>query len=259
MTNKRVIIVLSVLGLIAILLLVSSLVFKIKTIDVVFATEQTKIEKQEVVETSGIKMGGSIFFVNKNKASANIEKGLPYAKVETIESSFPNKITIKVSTREAQFVIKRETEAQVDYLVCDADLKVLAVETDEAKITDLCLLKVDAGEYSAGDFVNNQIASEISYYLSINGFKAEKVKKYFTSIEFNGTSLIFNNCYNKKIEIKEYSTKLREKINTAISIFTNCDFSKVDLSQVSYEVGDNGELIVDFSVFESNGKIVASF
>ncbi len=219
MTNKRVIIVLSILAVVAILMLVSSLVFKIKTIDVIFLdTEvETVFTSDEVKDASKIKMGGSIFLVGKNKAINNIEKAIPTAKVEKITSKFPNKIIISVKNRIEEFYVKFENDVERKFLVCDSDLKILRETTEEPQ--GLCELKINPSSTDIAAFLDNGFMLEIISIFESYTFDANKVKEYFKNINKTETDLIITTNINTTITIKNIADEKNGKIQTALSIF----------------------------------------
>ena len=220
MTNKRVIVVLSILAVFAVLLLVSSLVFKVKTIDVEF-TSETTISSDEVKNISELKLGKSIFFINKKKATSNIESKMPYARVESIISKFPNKITIKISERVEEFFVKFETETNTSYIVFDRDLKILRIEEQLEKVNGLCEFKFSPNAHEvASKLDNTDVLSIINNFLTYS-FDENRVKEHFSSIDITGENLIIKTNINTTITIKKYKDNQKNKIQTALSIFLN--------------------------------------
>ncbi len=216
MTQKRIIIVLSILAVIATLLLVSSLVFKVKTIDVVISGEETSLNAEDILNKSGLKKGNNIFVINKNKAINNIEKNIPTAKVISITSKFPNKLIINVSKRVKEFYIKHETETTVEYLIVDNDLKIL--EEPQSNIpTELCELKISVNTTEVARKLDNGNAISVINNLEIFGFDANKVNRNFVSIEFLGDDLVIKTKVSTTITVKKYAENLKEKMQQALS------------------------------------------
>ena len=216
MTQKRIIIVLSIFAVIACLLLVSSLVFKVKTIDVVIAGEETSLNADEILNKSGLKKGSNIFVVNKNKAINNIEKAIPTAKVTSITSKFPNKLIVNVTERVKEFYVKYESQTTFAYLVVDNDLKILEVPLLDAP-TDLCELKIKANSVSVATRLDNGDALRVINNLEAYGFDAKKVNRNFVSIEFSGDDLVIKTKVNTTITIKKYGNNQKEKTREALS------------------------------------------
>lgn len=223
MTNKRVIIVLSVLAVVAILLLVSSLVFKVKTIDVVVLNSNTEtnfVKSEEVINSSELKIGQNIFFVGKNKATQKIEKALPYVKVENIVSKFPNKLVINISERVEEFYVTYETDANKFYLILDNELKILkVVEQKEDVDSDLCEFKFKPSSCEVATKLDNfEVLSLINNFESFT-LDASKVKQYISMCEFVGEDFVIHTKLSTTITVRKYKDDQKRKMQEAISKF----------------------------------------
>ena len=61
-----------------------------------------------------IKMGQSIFLVQKDEIISTLEKNNPYLRVVSIETKFPNKLVIHSAERESLFAVKLSDNEYVD-------------------------------------------------------------------------------------------------------------------------------------------------
>jgi len=166
MSTKRKIVVMSVILLIGLLVLSSSLVFSVRKINVSLAQgttfAQLEAEEKEILSGSGIRKNRSIFFVNTRRAVRNIEKNVPYARVEHITRSFPDRITISLSLRTGLFYFRHEHGYDRDYLLLDRNLKVLERRnaqivsqflTNPDSTQNIQLINVPAGPLTPGQFM----------------------------------------------------------------------------------------------------------
>lgn len=121
MSKKRSIILISVIALITIIFVVTSTVFRVNFMSVSISEVSEKFTNSQIISASGIEQGKTIFFINKQKAIDNIESKIPYAKVNKIETKFPNKLIFHMEERKelAYFSISST------YYIVDEDLKVL--------------------------------------------------------------------------------------------------------------------------------------
>lgn len=128
MKNKSLVIILSVLAFIVLLVILSSTIFCLKTVEVSFYSNTINLtdKESEIIESGKFKYNASIFFTNKNKYKKNIEEANPYIKVINIETNFPNKLTINCIERNELFAIKSyENNTLNGYMILDDELKVL--------------------------------------------------------------------------------------------------------------------------------------
>ena len=99
MKNKKLIALLSILGFLAIIVLLCSTVFTLKTVNVNWLTTRYKLSdvtSDKIIEDNNFDFGGSIFFLKKDKIVSSLEEKYPYIKVVSVETNFPNKITLQL-------------------------------------------------------------------------------------------------------------------------------------------------------------------
>ena len=77
MKNKKLVILLSILGFLAVVVLLCSTVFTLKTVKVNWLTTRYKLSSvtnEEIIEDKNFDFGGSIFFLKKDKIASRLEE-----------------------------------------------------------------------------------------------------------------------------------------------------------------------------------------
>ncbi|MDE6967052.1 MAG: FtsQ-type POTRA domain-containing protein, partial [Clostridia bacterium] len=131
--NKRLIIIFVCLALFVLTLVVGAVVFTVNDVDILLnSQENVAFDKAKILNISGIKKGQSVFTINSDKASANIEKQFPELKVIKIERSFPNKVRIHLDTRKA--ILKMKISNSDSYAVLDRELKIINIVNNDSEM-----------------------------------------------------------------------------------------------------------------------------
>jgi len=86
------------LALVAALTVGATVFFRVEVIEV---TGNSRYTSQEVAAASGIKLGGSLYAINKNAAARQIRQTLPYVEELSIWRGLPNKVVIQVTECQA--------------------------------------------------------------------------------------------------------------------------------------------------------------
>lgn len=96
MRNKRLIIIFSCLVAVTLLVLLSSVVFTVRSTNTRCLNHAFSDDAldQKIIANTGIPKGKSIFFINEDEVIANIEKAVPDVKVINIERKFPDRVTV---------------------------------------------------------------------------------------------------------------------------------------------------------------------
>lgn len=171
--NKRLLIVFICLAVLVLILVCGAIVFTVKDIDVLVAGDNVNIDKAEIVASSGIKKGVSIFTLDEQEIINNIEKAVPYAKVTDIERAFPNKVRISIEYRQA--VVAVSVKNSDNFLILDANMKILEVTKNlnaynVIKIDGLELELTDLGNVK-GSFVNLEADKINTLFNTLLGLK----------------------------------------------------------------------------------------
>lgn len=94
MRNKKLIILFSVLLGITLLAVFNSVLFSVQHVNAYCANRAESAYKEEVLAAHKIKRRSSIFLVNKEKVTKNVQTQVPHVRVLNIEKKFPNRIWI---------------------------------------------------------------------------------------------------------------------------------------------------------------------
>lgn len=128
--KKLVIILSSVLGAIALCLILSFTLFRVSVVEINFKNGTTlyasQEDKQAIINSGKFSYSTPVFSVNKSKIIERLEKENYYLKVINIETVFPNKLIVHCAEREELFALKLGESL---YYICDQHLKVLRLDT----------------------------------------------------------------------------------------------------------------------------------
>lgn len=149
--------VISVAVIIGLAFLLAYTFFALREIEVDFRTSKTNFSasNEEIVKSSGIETGGTVFFRNKQEYADNIEEEYAYLNVINIETVFPNKFVIHVVERQEVYAVRGE-----DYFyICDEELRVL--RTTENFVSDQTNAMLLTGKFSLENLKVGEYISEI--------------------------------------------------------------------------------------------------
>ena len=236
---------------------ISIFLFLIVTIGVLFGavfclrTQNVKIvgdspilpTKEKIIEIANFKKGKSIFMLDKETATNNIEMAYPYVKVIQIKTTSISSIDIIVRARHEMYY----TEFNESYYILDEDLKVLKInspiEDTPAEMPNLVHIEDGAlnitTETKICDFVGNEYQTTVAYELynsMINtvtkvegdGEDAKKVYlnrddvvdmiKYVNFENFQTfNKIIITTKHGVKLDIEAPNKELQNKINICFS------------------------------------------
>lgn len=137
---------------IAIIVLFISPVFAINTIN---CEGNNYLQRDQIIEASGIKMGSNIFLVSFNSARNAIFK-LPYIDEVYLKRSYPNTINILVTESKETAII----ETANSYLVINAKGKILS-DKDNIGNLELPVIKgVSSENFVVGEKFGNSLKDE---------------------------------------------------------------------------------------------------
>lgn len=229
------------------------------------------VTKEEIISTAGLKNGKSIFFLNKDKATENIEKKYPYIKVVQIKTSSIQNIEIVVRKRFETYYYERSlTETSSAYYILDEELKVLNI-TDEKPLN---LMQIDNStnmcnsDTLVSDFVGSELQKTALKNLYIGMYSAvrvgegddehyverEEMSSIVKSISFDkGYSLtreydilVLNTVEGAIIKIWDPTNEATRKINIGFSALKNVAVDKVTgIISVGYDLNNKETVIYD--------------
>ena len=162
MTKKSIITTSILLSILALIIVLFGAVFRLRQVDINIALPEgstISVTKEDILNASKLKMGGSIFMVDKQSAIDNIEQTYAEIKVVQIKTTSVMRIEIKVRERIEMFY----AEYQNTIYCMDEDLKVMRIfaKTTESEPTNLIKIETDIGITSNTkkcDFMNKTYA-----------------------------------------------------------------------------------------------------
>lgn len=129
--KKRLIILGSIFAFLAVVVIICSTLFRLKSVNVQFAHTQMSVLSEQnsdaIIDAGKFKFGRNILFMKFDNEIRRIEALFPYAKVINIERKFPNKAIIHIAEREPAFYA---ISSLGHVFIFDRDLKVLNIAYD---------------------------------------------------------------------------------------------------------------------------------
>ena len=226
MKNKRLAIFLIIFVFFAVVVVLSSTIFSLKSVEVKFfsSTDNLTGTETEIVKSGKFKYGENLFFSNKTSYVKKIEKANPYIRVLNIESIFPNKFVINAVERNECYVIKLLNNK---YAVTDERMKVLNIldvyQNNTANAIEIKNSSLANQQVAVGDFFETD-----NYFLNLfNAFREWKlsyvdVKAQITSIEVDYEKtdrLLINMRSGVQIVVNNSKNQISDKLNLAFSFY----------------------------------------
>lgn len=258
MKGKRLVILLSVLACLTVLIVLSSTLFTLQTINVEWLTtksELTYLKDSQIIEN--VSKGDSIFLLKKDDVATELEKKFPYLRVVYIETKFPNKIVIHSAERQSMFAIRLSDD---EYVVIDAYGKVLKLATSSIfasgelgikpiKLTfDNC--PINPSDYNVGEYIDNEIimniVEKVSKSLFESGYTSTTSKGVFKNINvvtMGNSEIYFQTRNGMEIKISKFETYLTEKFLLGLERFNY--FQQNGVVSGCIDVWKQGELNQD--------------
>lgn len=167
--------------------------FKVTVISV---EGETQYSAEEIIKSSAIKQGESLFGFSAQEVSSSITQSLPYIGKATVKRSIPDTVTIVVESAEPSCAMKTDT----GYILLDKDQKVLE-KTDkiDASIPVIALSGVEKADVGFPiKLKDTQVMSSFSLVVS----SAEKAGLNVTSYDLSDSSNIKIICENGEVTLK---------------------------------------------------------
>ena len=200
MKTKRLIAIFIILAIVTLIVILGSVVFTVQSVSVDFLTTRIysqNITDEEIISTANIPYSKSVFTLEKEVYAQALEKQYPYLKVESIETKFPNKISIHLSEREPLYAININDTG--DYAILDKELKVLQLSTSDFSLFLINIIIVDLhtacvkDNFIRGEFVNfeeGNALKNIAYFFDRYGYDNLSMRTLIKDIEFDVTAIV---------------------------------------------------------------------
>lgn len=199
--------------------------------------------KTDLIDQSNIKKGMSIFSIDEYACSLNIEKQNPYLKVVAIERSFPNKVTILISSRQDLIAIPLATPSQeYSYAIVDRELKILTLSNSEG-IKSLTVVdsgfSVNADEESVGSFITEHSDWLINIVTAgeKNYFVGSKFNSFIKKISYSNTDILLTTNTGVCLILKN-TQDIQTHFNMAYAFYSQADQAKQSSGYIL--LSDNG-------------------
>lgn len=167
--------------------------FKVSVVTVV---GETQYSAEEIIKSSSIKQGESLFGFSAKEVSSSITQSLPYIGKAEVKRSIPDTVTITVESAEPSCAMKTDT----GYILLDKDQKVLE-KTDkiDSSIPVITLSEVEKADVGFPiKLKDTQAMSSFSLVVS----SAEKAGLNVTSYDLSDSSNIKIICENGEVTLK---------------------------------------------------------
>lgn len=227
--------ILSVGVLVVGLVLLLSLVFVVKDVEVNLLKTSNNLSNEQIEsilsETNVAPMGQSVFFFDRDKATEKIEKAVPYIKVINLEVLFPNIISINCEERIPVFAV-RLNNSTFNYAVIDDELKVLDTLSANNNYINLTF-KQDVEEMTFDDLQKGDMVMVES---------ANLLKSFFTTLkEFSLTESVLLNTFT---DIEVYNRHSQNQSYICLKFYTKVGYT-IEMYNISQEVDKKVNILVN--------------
>ena len=254
--NKRLIVLISFFAFIVLIIVLSSTVFSLRTVQVNFLSTTNYLENEiDIISSANFSYGESIFFIDREVYTNEIEQNNPYIKVVSLEVVFPNRLIIHAVERNEMYAFKLSDNS---YAITDDELKVLSIKPVFVNTTENAILvnsnlsilvsSVVEGAVLPINVTDTKFLTDFSYY-------SQEWDNHLASLRGNIKEIILHYEQNDsfkvlmrqgvEIIITKQHIKLNEKIQTAYSVYDNPNIDRT-----------KGIILV---IGEQDGDVVANY
>ena len=207
MKTKKILIAISTIcmfGLLLIAVMKSSLL-SIQVIDI--AMEASSADKTAVEELSGLKVGQSIFSINKSTVEQNINQSGTY-HVTSIQIKYPNEVTINVEKR----TICAAVEYNNQYILIDKNCNVMSTADTVDEYT-IILTGISVSQFRSGEpLITKEPQQKNALIETLTSIESNGIAKHFSRIAFDDlTNIYFITPNGVKVNLCE-AVDLSEKL-----------------------------------------------
>lgn len=191
MKKKLLIIGGSVLGVLAVLVILCFTLFAVRSVKVNFRTSTSSNipSQEEIVEAGDFSYRMPVFFISKKTFAKNIEEKYPYVDVINIETRFPGTLVVHVKERQEIYAFVHNGKTYF----CDNNLIVLRYIDDSGYVSNsnnsILIDGLDLGEEEIriGDMLYAKNYVDVYDALVENNRLLFEQKSMIKSIEFSST------------------------------------------------------------------------
>ncbi len=253
MRNKKLIILFSVLLAITLLVVFNSVLFSVQHVDVYCANMEKSQYEADVLNSHKIRRGSSIFFVNKAKVTARVEKAVPGIRVLNIEKKFPNRIYINYI--EVPAYVKVTSGSKTYYL--GNDMRVMRIEDGLGDNDNSGAIRLLYGgtlaAYSVGETLTFTTASGQNASVLVSAIFASMEKlgyydtviDFFDNIDLSGNYIVLTTSTGLKWKMFT-ADRLDDKIQLAYSVYVN-ELTELQRREGTLEISGVDKLVANYS------------
>ena len=246
--------IISISTLVLILVLLLTLVFTIKDVKanlLITSASNTLTNESVMTELKSqdvLPYNQSVFFLNRNKVTADIEKTIPKIKVVNLEITFPNAININYTERVPVFAVKI-SNSTYSYAIVDEDFKVISLSMTDADYINFSFTELQKNDESqlvkkeisfdnlrAGDFMCHNYLKELKAFFSLlKQYKTtesalikiyENIEVYMRhTLENDHLSIKFKTIKGYNVDIYNFSNDTDRKVKQLLSIVSNSEIT----------------------------------
>jgi len=219
MKKRRVLLIFTLLIFVSLFFLLSSPIFKLQKVEVVFYdlknnkvnlvsnsvyNSPDKVEK--ILSSTNFAYGQSLFLLDKNSYSEDIERKNPYIEMIKILSVFPNKIVLNVRERTPRYYIKGQNKL----FLLDVNFKLLEITKSYEKLSSMIEISANKNSYEENFFNFFELSDktyEVGQSFCENNIAVTELKNTLNSLDnlLKELNLTQNNFFSK-ISLAENST-----------------------------------------------------
>ena len=247
--NAKIAVIVSVLAVIVLIVVLSSTIFSVRNVNLIWYNTHTGIlanlTNETALKTSGAE-SKSVFILDKEKITENLEKEYPYLRVINLEVVWPNNLNLHVIQRQEVYALPISNGR---FAITDEYFKVLdIVNTFNSINTNAILINTDA-------FINTdaQIADTLdifgdAVYLNVyNAFlqlsrTLADMRAIVASCELTETTLTIHTHFDSIIELDKPFANTSAKMRLAIKTFDLLTTEDYKDSTIQVFVNDDNEL-----------------
>lgn len=181
--KKRIVIIFSILLFFTLVVVLSSILFKIDSVEIIYTTSPVLNIEEENVDANLLQYKGtSIFFLNEKNMANRLEADFANIKVVNIERVFPKKVLITVQERIEVYCFKIEEK----YVYTDYTCKVLRISDTKQEVY--------GSQY--GQVIDVKVNSKM-----VSSYRTGEVLEFYLYGATNFlTELYLNSAYNKNLQ-----------------------------------------------------------
>ncbi len=136
--NRNVLVIFFILLALVLGIVLSCVLLRANSFEIQILSEPAFQLTEDCSEATEAYLGKSILFLSVGDVRRDIEKKVPYARVEKVEKNVSRTVVVKLTERYEYFCIRMKTGEEIgeQYIVADRDLKVLRTGTGSPETFD---------------------------------------------------------------------------------------------------------------------------